>query len=179
MRRTARIPSPPTSKYPPGAGEGALIPQSARFGGWSLYLKGIKSNTVTTGSTEIATPSSPRIGFPPAERPSNSNFIYDGGASGKNSTGMPYVKAAVKILTKEQRHESGKALRVKCPRASHGEVVLGQGDECDVVKLIDAQNKDRLQNLVPICHGRMVQSAFAYFRGMLRAARRSETKWPK
>ena len=73
--------------------------------------------------------------------------------------------AKIEILTKEQRHEAGKALRVKCPRTSHGEIVLGQGDKRDVVELIDAQNKDRLQNLVPIRHGRMVQSAFAYFRG--------------
>ena len=74
------------------------------------------------------------------------------------------VKAPLGILTKEQRHEAGKALREKCLRKSHGEVVLGQGER-DVVKLIEASNKDRLQNLVPIRHGRMVQSAFAYFRG--------------
>ncbi len=71
----------------------------------------------------------------------------------------------VVIRTKEQRHEAGKALREKCPRTSHGKVVLGQGDKRDIVALIDAQNKDRLQNLVPIRHGRMLQSAFAYFRG--------------
>ncbi len=78
---------------------------------------------------------------------------------------MSKVKAKVEIRTKEQRHEAGKSLRVKCPRTSHGKVILGQGDKRDVVELIEAQNKDRLQNLVPIRHGRMVQSAFAYFRG--------------
>ena len=78
---------------------------------------------------------------------------------------MPKMKAKIEILSKEQRHEAGKALRLKCPRTSHSEVVLGQGDKRDVVELIDAQNKDRLQNLVPIRHGRMAQSAFAYFRG--------------
>ncbi|MFZ1121729.1 MAG: DUF2252 family protein, partial [Candidatus Binataceae bacterium] len=46
----------------------------------------------------------------------------------------------------------------------HGEVVLGQGER-DVVKLIEASNKDRLENLIPVRHGRMVQSVFAYFRG--------------
>ena len=75
------------------------------------------------------------------------------------------VKATLGILTKEQRHEAGKALREKCPRTSHGEVVLGQGDKRDIVELIEASNKDRLENLIPIRHGRMVQSAFAYFRG--------------
>ncbi|MGD0074422.1 MAG: DUF2252 domain-containing protein [Candidatus Binataceae bacterium] len=72
--------------------------------------------------------------------------------------------AKVTLLTKEQRHEAGKSLREKCLRKSHGDVVLGQGER-DVVKLIEASNEDRLQNLVPIRHGRMVQSAFAYFRG--------------
>jgi uncharacterized protein (DUF2252 family) len=74
------------------------------------------------------------------------------------------VKATPGILTKEQRHEAGKALREKCPRISHRDVVLGQGER-DIVKLIEASNKDRLENLIPVRHGRMVQSAFAYFRG--------------
>jgi len=70
-----------------------------------------------------------------------------------------------RILTTEQRHQAGKALREKCPRLSHGKVVLGQGDKRDIVKLIEASNKGRLENLVPIRHGRMLQAAFAYFRG--------------
>jgi uncharacterized protein (DUF2252 family) len=44
------------------------------------------------------------------------------------------------------------------------QVVLGQGER-DIVQLIEASNEDRLENLVPVRHGRMVQSAFAYFRG--------------
>lgn len=36
------------------------------------------------------------------------------------------AKATLGILTKEQRHEAGKALREKCPRTSHREVVLGR-----------------------------------------------------
>jgi Uncharacterized protein conserved in bacteria (DUF2252) len=72
--------------------------------------------------------------------------------------------AKVRILSKEQRHDAGKALREKCPRKSHAEVVLGQGER-DVVALIEASNKGRLENLIPIRHGRMLQSAFAYFRG--------------
>ncbi|HVA76680.1 MAG TPA: DUF2252 family protein, partial [Candidatus Binataceae bacterium] len=72
--------------------------------------------------------------------------------------------AKIKILSKVDRHEAGKSLREKCLRKSHGEVVLGQGER-DVVKLIEASNKDRLENLIPVRHGRMAQSAFAYFRG--------------
>jgi uncharacterized protein (DUF2252 family) len=72
--------------------------------------------------------------------------------------------ARIKIVSKEQRHEAGKALRKRCHRKSHGEVVLGQGER-DVIKLIEASNEDRFENLIPERHGRMVQSAFAYFRG--------------
>jgi uncharacterized protein (DUF2252 family) len=73
--------------------------------------------------------------------------------------------AKLKIRTVAERHEAGKALREKCPRSSHGKVILGQGDKRDIVGLIEASNKDRLENLIPIRYGRMLQSAFAYFRG--------------
>jgi len=69
------------------------------------------------------------------------------------------------IRTVEQRHDAGKALRDKCSRRAHGRLVLGQGDKRDPVALIKASNKDRLENLVPIRHGRMAQSPFAFFRG--------------
>jgi hypothetical protein len=70
-----------------------------------------------------------------------------------------------KTPSKEQRQEAGKFLREKCPRGSHGEVILGQGEKRDVVALIEESNEDRLENLVPIRHGRMLQSPFAYFCG--------------
>ena len=71
----------------------------------------------------------------------------------------------VKIRTTAERHEVGKSLRQKCSRVSHGKVILGQGKKRDIVALIEASNKDRVENLVPIRHGRMLQSPFAYFRG--------------
>jgi uncharacterized protein (DUF2252 family) len=73
--------------------------------------------------------------------------------------------AKLRILTKEERHQAGKSLRKKCSRSSHGKVILGQGDQRDIVALIEASNEDRVENLIPIRHGRMLQSAFAYFRG--------------
>ncbi len=73
--------------------------------------------------------------------------------------------AKIEILTKEQRHQAGKSLREKCPRSSHGKVILGQGKKRDIVALIKASNEGRLENLIPIRHGRMLQSPFAYFRG--------------
>jgi uncharacterized protein (DUF2252 family) len=73
--------------------------------------------------------------------------------------------AKIKILTKEQHHDAGKSLRKKCSRLSHGKVILGQGEKRDIVALMEASNKDRLENQIPVRHGRMLQSAFAYFRG--------------
>lgn len=73
--------------------------------------------------------------------------------------------AKIKLLTKEQRYQAGKSLRQKCPRLSHGKVILGQGKKRDIVALIKASNEDRLKDLIPIRHGRMLQSPFAYFRG--------------
>ena len=73
--------------------------------------------------------------------------------------------AKITLLAKEQRYQAGKSLRQKCPRLSHAKVILGQGKKRDIVALIEASNKDRLKNLIPVRHGRMLQSAFAYFRG--------------
>jgi len=73
--------------------------------------------------------------------------------------------ARVKLRSTEEREAAGKALRKKCPRALHGKVILGQGADRDIVKLIKASNHDRLENLVPIRHGRMAQSPFTFYRG--------------
>jgi uncharacterized protein (DUF2252 family) len=73
--------------------------------------------------------------------------------------------AKIKLLTREVRQQAGKSLREVCPRSSHGRVILGQGEKRDIVALIKESNKGRLENLIPIRHGRMLQSPFAYFRG--------------
>jgi hypothetical protein len=72
--------------------------------------------------------------------------------------------AKVKIRSIAERQQAGKSLRQKCPRLSHSKVILGQGKR-DIVALIKDSNEGRLENLIPIRHGRMLQSAFAYFRG--------------
>jgi uncharacterized protein (DUF2252 family) len=70
----------------------------------------------------------------------------------------------VKLRTVAERQQAGKSLREKCPRKSHAKVILGQGKR-DVVALIKSSNEGRLEDLIPIRHGRMLQSPFAYFRG--------------
>jgi uncharacterized protein (DUF2252 family) len=73
--------------------------------------------------------------------------------------------AKVTLRTSEQRQEAGKALRDKCPRLAHGKVILGHGDKRDVIALIRASNEGRLEELIPVRHGRMLESPFAFFRG--------------
>jgi hypothetical protein len=70
------------------------------------------------------------------------------------------------IQTTEHRRQAGKSLRTKCPRAAHGSIGGGRGNKKrDIVALIKASNDDRVETLVPIRHGRMLQSEFAFFRG--------------
>src|SRR5262249_11404556 len=70
-----------------------------------------------------------------------------------------------KILSTSERREAGKALRHKCSRATHGKLILGQGKKRDIVRLIEDSNKGRLESLIPVRYGRMLQSPFAFFRG--------------
>lgn len=64
----------------------------------------------------------------------------------------------------KRRQEQGKALRQSCPRASHS--TLGPDDPArDPLALIDESNHDRLQTLLPVRYTRMMESAFAFFRG--------------
>ncbi len=58
----------------------------------------------------------------------------------------------------------GKALRDKCPRKSHA-LWTPPKNRPDPVALIEEGNKDRLPELVPIRHGRMLQSPLAFYRG--------------
>src|SRR6516164_3378277 len=65
---------------------------------------------------------------------------------------------------RESRKVRGKSLRKDCPRASHADVVLGQGER-DPLALIEESNKGRAEKLLPIRFTRMAESAFAFFRG--------------
>src|SRR5437899_1362797 len=58
---------------------------------------------------------------------------------------------------------AGRAARREVPRRSHGVLELAAGR--DPVAIILAQESDRLPNLLPLRHGRMAASAFAFYRG--------------
>jgi len=58
----------------------------------------------------------------------------------------------------------GKALRDKCPRDSHAEWKPPY-DRPDPVRLVEQSDQGRIPELVPIRHGRMLQSPFTFYRG--------------
>jgi uncharacterized protein (DUF2252 family) len=71
-------------------------------------------------------------------------------------TPRPWVPVA-------ERAAIGRAARQAVPRRSHGALELAPGR--DPVAIILAQEADRLPDLLPLRHGRMAASAFAFYRG--------------
>lgn len=67
-------------------------------------------------------------------------------------------------VPREERYEMGKQLRKKCPRTSHS-TWEPPADRHDPVALITESNKERIQKLVPLRHGRMARSPFTFYRG--------------
>src|SRR5208282_1918636 len=66
--------------------------------------------------------------------------------------------------TAAERRAEGKALRETVPREDHGGWKAPK-DRRDPIDLILASNEGRMPDLVPIRHGRMLQSPFAFYRG--------------
>jgi uncharacterized protein (DUF2252 family) len=67
-------------------------------------------------------------------------------------------------LTVAERIERGKSVRAAVPRSSHGQWSPSV-DRPDPISLLEEQALTRVPDLVPIRHGRMAASPFAYFRG--------------
>src|SRR5262245_20841955 len=63
-----------------------------------------------------------------------------------------------------ERHETGRRLRVKCPRRSHA-MWQPADSRPDPVSLVKESNKGRIAKLIPIRYGRMAQSPFTFYRG--------------
>jgi len=66
--------------------------------------------------------------------------------------------------TWEELYAKGKSLRDKCPRSDHA-VWQAPNNRPDPVALMEESNKGRIPQLIPIRHGRMIQSPFAFYRG--------------
>ena len=67
-------------------------------------------------------------------------------------------------LSQKERYAAGKALRKACPRESHA-VWKAPSNRRDPVEMVLAAEKGRLPELLPLRHGRMVRSAFTFYRG--------------
>jgi uncharacterized protein (DUF2252 family) len=67
-------------------------------------------------------------------------------------------------LSRAEQYAAGKALRRACPRTSHAAWKAPSGRR-DPVELVLAAEKGRLPELLPLRHGRMVRSAFTFYRG--------------
>ncbi len=66
--------------------------------------------------------------------------------------------------TNSERKLMSKALRERVPRRSHGEWAPA-ADRPDPISLLQGQDEGRLQQLLPIKYGRMLESPFAFLRG--------------
>ena len=66
--------------------------------------------------------------------------------------------------SRDELRALGKSLREKCPRSDHS-IWEPTVHRPDPVALIEESNQGRMPQLIPIRHGRMLQSPFAYYRG--------------
>jgi uncharacterized protein (DUF2252 family) len=75
---------------------------------------------------------------------------------------MPVVRPSPGTF--KERYAEGKALREACPRDAHA-VWKRPAGRPDPVELVLQSEKGRLPDLLPLRHGRMVRSAFTFYRG--------------
>ncbi len=68
-----------------------------------------------------------------------------------------------KRATYKERYAAGKLLRDKCPRASHARWKAPKHRE-DVISITKKSEAGRLAELIPLRHGRMVQSPLSFYR---------------
>jgi len=68
------------------------------------------------------------------------------------------------MLSRAERREKGRALRQQLARTNHGDWTPAN-DRPDPLSLLQAQDEGRIQQLLPIKYGRMLESPFAFLRG--------------
>ncbi len=72
--------------------------------------------------------------------------------------------AARAAVTFRDQYAAGKAIREACPRVAHA-FWKAPANRPDPVELVLEAEKGRLPNLLPLRHGRMIRSPFAFYRG--------------
>lgn len=68
------------------------------------------------------------------------------------------------MATTKELQERGRALRELVPRSSHG-MWVPDPSRPDPIDLLQEQDRNRIEQLLPIKYGRMLESAFAFMRG--------------
>ncbi len=68
------------------------------------------------------------------------------------------------LSPRDDRRIRGKLLRDVVPRESHSEWKAPK-DRPDPVQMLEESNKGRIQHLIPIRYGRMLQTPFTFYRG--------------
>ena len=68
------------------------------------------------------------------------------------------------VTSRSDHREAGKALRKQVPRSSHRDWEPAP-DRPDPISLLQAQDEGRIEHLLPIKYGRMLESPFAFLRG--------------
>jgi len=92
-------------------------------------------------------------------------LVVDGDEHQPVPVGMRYEHGkVVPHLTVAERVARGKAARAEVPRSSHAGFVPG-ANRPDPVALLEQQAVSRVPELVPIRYGRMLVSAFTFYRG--------------
>ena len=66
--------------------------------------------------------------------------------------------------SRDELRAMGKSLRETCPRSDHS-IWQPADHRPDPLVLIEQSNQGRIPHLIPIRHGRMLQSPFAFYRG--------------
>jgi uncharacterized protein (DUF2252 family) len=74
------------------------------------------------------------------------------------------VEASLAPASPDELAAAGRAARHEVPRSSHGEWAPAS-DRLDPVEILERQAETRVPELVPIRHGRMLASPFAFYRG--------------
>jgi uncharacterized protein (DUF2252 family) len=64
----------------------------------------------------------------------------------------------------DERRAAGKALRDDVPRDAHSHWKAPKHRR-DIIEILEASNRGRLESLIPIRYGRMMESPFTFFRG--------------
>jgi uncharacterized protein (DUF2252 family) len=76
----------------------------------------------------------------------------------------PQILPAEGQRSRKRLYTESKAIRDSCPRASHADW-KPPANRSDPIDILEASNKGRLPELIPVRYGRMLTSPFVFFRG--------------